>query len=507
MRLLTPLAVAASVFLTAVLIPTYPFGSDEGDNILGAMSVLSGGDIYSAFYSQHMPFGYYFTAILALCGAETVPGFRLAYAVFLALLWSWLYWRYARRLPPAMLLFVIAAYPLAAPYFLGHEILADNLAALALLVLLLELMLYRGTGDLDAGLIAVVSAAIFVAVGSCFLSLYPVAAFLAAIFFISAVSSGLAAALKKNLLLAAGIAAPFAVLVAWYAASGNLGNFYYQAYEFNRTVYAKYVQTGYPYEPALKFIILPLAWAQHFLQSLSGAFGKPGLSLDLLLAVANLVFVFLMGRETARAFFCFIFIVYTGTRSYGGFAYTGFHSAPYFVISLAALGWLFARLLEAGDSRRLAAACLVVLFLRTTAPYYARAVLPVYWRHAQSEEPWFRLDGFFATPYDAEIMRITEPGERIWSAGVDKYIFINTGRQPAGRIHGLVPWYAERYWPDIVADLEREKPRVIVFPYDGMVWGQALADFGSNVYSHISAHYRPLDPVAPVRKDIYCLMP
>ena len=257
----------------------------------------------------------------------------------------------------------------------------------------------------------------------------------------------------------------------------------------------------------MKFIILPLAWAQHFLQSLSAAFEKPGLSLDLLLAAANLAFVFSLGRGTARAFFCFIFILYAGTRSFGGFAYPGFQSAPYFVISLAALGWLFARLFVAGGARRLAAACLVVLFLRTTAPHYARSTLPVYWRHAKSDASWFCLGGFFATPYDAEIARITSPGERIWSAGVDKYIFINTGRRPTCRIHGLVPWYAERHWPDIVADLERERPRVIVFPSDGMVWGQALSDFGSNVYRYVSANYRPLDPAAPVRKDIYCLVP
>lgn len=503
-----PLLLLASVILTGALIPTFPFGSDEGDNILGAFSVLSGGDIYKAFYSQHTPFGYYFTALLALCGAESVPEFRIAYVVFLAFFWTWLCWSYARRIPAVMLMFILVAFPLSAPFFIGHIILADNLSALALLVLLLELISYRGADDLTSGHVAVISLACFVAVTACFLSVYPVFAFIAGLVLLD---------LRRNewrlkcfpfrryILLAAATAFPFAILGGWYALTGNLGHFYHQAYEFNRTVYAKYVSVGYPYEPFLKFVILPLAWVQHVVLALKTALPSRALSLDLLLVLGNLGFVVFIRRGWAFSVGLFLFLIYTGTRSFGGFGYTGFHSAPYFMVSLAALGWLIAFFYQPRRARILVMACLFVFFLKCTVPAYLRATLPVYGRYARSDHELFSLNAFFSTPYDKELKALTKPGDMIWSAGVNAYVYINSRCRPAGRIWGLVPWFAEGYLDEILADLERYKPKVIIFPSHGKVWGHALKDFGADIQRYIQARYHPLDANMPVKEDIYLL--
>lgn len=503
-----PLLLIILVMLIGALIPAFPFGSDEGDNILGAFSILNGGDIYKAFYSQHTPFGYYFTALLALCGAESVPEFRIAYAVFLALFWTWLCWSYARRIPAVMLMFILVAFPLSAPFFLGHVILADNLSALALLVLLLELISYRGAEDLTPKRMAVISLASFVAVAACFLSVYPVFVFIVGLALVDLRRNGwrlIYFPFRRYILLAAIAVFPFAVLVGWYALTGNLGNFYYQAYEFNRTVYAKYVYTGYQYEPLLKFILMPLTWVQQGILALKATFQNRALSMNLLLALGNLGFIVFIRRGWVFSVVLFFFLTYTGTRSFGGFGYTGFHSAPYFMVSLAALGWLLAALYRPHNIRTLGAACLLLIFLKVTIPAYLKSTLPIYWRHVRSDSDLFSLEAFFSTPYDKEVKALTKPGDMIWSAGVDGYVYINNRCRPAGRFSGLVPWFAEDYMDEIIADLERHKPKVVIFPADGMVWGHALKDYGANINHYIQARYHPLDVNVPVKKDIYVL--
>ncbi|MDO9541409.1 MAG: hypothetical protein Q7J98_03690 [Kiritimatiellia bacterium] len=507
-RFIVPFLLFVMLMLIGGLIPTFPFGSDEGDNILGALSVLGGGDIYKAFYSQHMPFGYYFTALLALCGAESVPEFRIAYAVFLVLFWAWLYWSYARRVPPIMLIFLLIAFPLTAPFFLGHVILADNLSALALLVLLLELLGHRDSPELTPRRMAVISLASFVAVTSCFLSVYPVFAFIVGLVLLELRRNGWRLKcfpFRRCIFLAAAAALPFAILSGWYALTGNLGHFYYQAYEFNRTIYAKYVWGGGQPSPLAAFGMLPLIWIQHGISALRTALQNFTLSLDLLLVAGNLAFIIFIRRGWVFSIVLFLFLTYTGTRSFGGCGYTGFHSAPYFMVSLALLGWLIANLYQPRRARILVMVCLLVIFFKCTIPAYLGCTLPVYLRHIRSAQKLFSLDAFFATPYDKEIKALTKPGDMIWSAGIEGYVYINNRCMPASRIWCLVPWFAEDYGDEIVADLEKNRPQVIIFPADGMVWGHPLKDFGADIFHYIQARYRPLDINVPVKKDIYVL--
>jgi len=198
-------------------------------------------------------------------------------------------------------------------------------------------------------------------------------------------------------------------------------------------------------------------------------------------------------------------LTYTGTRSFGGFGYTGFHSAPYFVVSLASLGWLIAFIYQPRRVRILATVFLLVFFLTCTVPAYLRYTLPVYWRHVRSDPELFNLIPVFATSYDSEVKALTKPGDLIWSAGVDGYIYINNRCRPASRIWGLVPWFVDAYSSEIILDIEKNRPKVIIFQSDGMVWGHALKDFGADLHRYIKTRYSPLDANMPVKRDIYVL--
>lgn len=500
-RWIVPLLIVIAIVLTGALIPSCPFGSDEGDNLLGAQSILRGGDIYRAFYSQHMPFGYYFSALIGLCGAKSVLHFRIGYVLFLALFWGWLYWAYARRVPSILLLFLIVAFPLAAPWFLGHVILADNLSGLALVVLMMELISHRKPEDLTPQRMVVISAAVFAAVTSTFLSLYPVFAFLAGMALLDIQESCWRVSritFRRYLMLAAVIAIPFALLGGWYLLTGNFGRFWYQAYEFNRTVYPKYINIGGRYDAIMTFINLPVAWIRHGQDVLGTAIQTRSMSLGLLMMIANLAFIFWAGRGWLFSMILFVFLTYTGTRGFGGFGHEGFHSAPYYLVSLVSLGWLISILCRPRLIKAAALIGLVFFFLNIT--------LPVYGKLAQFNPAFLKQDPLFPIPGIEFIRPWINPGEPLWSASINGYLYIDTHCPPASRVWGLVPWYGETYLNDIIADLEKTQPKVIYFPAELAISGRKLIEYAHPIYNYIQQHYRPLDKEAPVRRDLYILV-
>jgi len=501
LRCVVPVLIVITTILTGALIPSFPFGSDEGDNLLGALSILRGGDIYKAFYSQHMPFGYYFTALIGLCGARSVLDFRIGYVLFLALFWAWLYWTYARRVPSILLWFLIAAFPLAAPWFLGHVILADNLGGLALVVLMMELISRRKLENLTPQRMVVISAAVFTAVTSAFLSLYPVFAFLAGMALLSIQDNCWRVSrttFRCYLMLAVMIAIPFVLLGGWYVLTGNFGRFWYQAYEFNRTVYSKYVNIGGQYDALLTFINLPLSWIRHGQNILGTAIRTRTMSLELLMMIANLAFIFWARRGWLFSVILFVFLTYTGTRGFGGFGYEGFHSAPYYLVSLVSLGWLISILCRPQLIKAVALIGLVFLFLNITVPVYGKL--------AQFDPAFLKRDPLFPIPGIEFIHPWINPGEPLWSASINGYVYIDAHCPPASRVWGLVPWYGETYFNDIIADLEKTQPKVIYFPAELTISGRKLIEYAKPIYDYIQQHYYPLDKQDPIRRDLYILV-
>src|SRR5205823_11573088 len=51
--------------------------ADETDNLLGGLLIARGERLYVDYFSSHMPFAYYLSAIPALFGATTLEHFRL----------------------------------------------------------------------------------------------------------------------------------------------------------------------------------------------------------------------------------------------------------------------------------------------------------------------------------------------------------------------------------------------------------------------------------------------
>lgn len=463
--------------------------------MLGALTVARGGDIYKAYFSQHTPFAYYFMSVFAFLGVNSVIGFKLVFCVVLLAFWLIIYRAYAGLIPKTALRFFIVAYPLIAPFCLGHLILAEVFAAHALIVLLIEYLRYLETRILTPGRMVVISVCVFVAVMSCFVSIYAVGMIMLG-FGVSELkglsNSTFPACLRRWCLFLVLLILPFALLLTWYAATDNLRNFYEQAYLFNRTVYSRYVGVGA--SAVAPLLSMPLAWFLHGWHALtSGA-----VTLSLLLTGANLVFIIgLLRRQPLAALIVILFLAATGIRGYAGQGYEGFHSMPYYVVSLFIFGLVLSWLDRPKLWAWMGSLSVLVLFLGVT--------LPVYFGHAKFSLILLRQCPLFPTPYDRYIQTCTRESDMIWSGGVNAYGYIDNRRVPACRVWGLTPWFVEKYTDVIIEDLERNRPKLIVIGPEFQVWGHRLGDYGSNIFSYIQAHYQPLDQSDPVKRNVYLL--
>lgn len=491
---IVPFLLAAAILLTGLL-GAFPFASDEGDNMLGALTVARGGDIYKAYFSQHTPFAYYFTSLFALLGVNSVIGFKLAFGVVLLAFWLILYRAYAGLIPKMALRFFIVAYPLLAPFCLGHLILAEVFTAHALVVLLIEYLCYLETRALTPGRMAVISLCVFVAIMSCFVSVYAVGMIMLG--FGAGELKGLSrteipACWRRWRLFMILLILPFILLLNWYAATDNVRNFYEQAYLFNRTVYSRYVGMGT--SAVAPLLSMPIAWFWHGWHALTNG----ALTLSLLLAGANLVFLAgLFRRRPLAALIVILFLAATGIRGYAGQGYEGFHSMPYYVVSLFIFGLVLSWLDRPKLWAWMGSLGVLLLFLGVT--------LPVYSGHAKFNRPLLRQAPLFPTPYDSCIQTYTRESDMIWSGGINAYSYIDNRRRPASRLWGLTPWFAEIYGERVIEDLTRNRPPLIIFDPEYRVWGHRLGDYGSNIFSYIQIHYQQLDQSDPVKRNVYLL--
>jgi len=497
------LAVAPFLMVAAILLAgllSYaPFPSDEGDNMLGALCVARGGDIYKAYFSQHMPFPYYFTSLFALMGVNSVIGFRLAFNGTLLLFWLVIYWAYAASVKKQVLLFFMTAYPLLAPISLGHLILAEVFTAQALVVLLIEYLRYLQVRTLSLSRMIVISLCVFVAVMSCFVSVYAV--FFILLGFGVGELRGISRATFKDRFRQGGLfllvlAVPFGLLLAWYAATGNLRNFYEMAYLLNRTVYSRYIGLGT--SASAPFLSLPLAWPLHIWAALTEGLTRGVMTLSLLLAATNIIFlVGLFRRHALAALILFLFLAATGIRGFGGSGYTGFHSMPYFVVSLLVFGVVLSWLERPKLWAWFACLGMLMLFLGVT--------LPVYLNGAQFKIAPLRQRPLFPTAYDHYLQTNTRDADMIWSAGLSNYLFIDNHLIPASRWCGITPWVVDQYADLIIEDLNRNRPKLILLDPEWRVWGYRMRDYGGKIISYIQTHYKQLDPSDPVKRAIYLL--
>jgi hypothetical protein len=247
--------------------------------------------------------------------------------------------------------------------------------------------------------------------------------------------------------LAALVVAPHVLVVLGFMAVGALGAFVYDAYLFNQTYYAQFVMNG-------SILGMLHDWEAQYRTYLLTSLRNP-LSMEGCLVLGNLAatLVVYRARGPLPALAYFLFVSLARVRNGG----------PYYLASYFSLALVFGWAVSSWRTRRsllaLPAGALLVAFVFQVGRTYD-----------------FSRTAAYTQPEQDIVQAVTAPGERIFVAPYDPYLYLASGRLPASTYEFYFPWQAADPRSDgqIMDELRQRRPAAIVFHQDELVNGQYL---------------------------------
>jgi hypothetical protein len=497
--------ILAAVFLFAfflslllVYIGSETWFVDENDNFLGAMVVARGGDIYKDFCSQHMPVMYYLCAVFYLLGARTVIWYRVYFAVFSAVLWTAMYFRYNKAFGKATMLLgpVLYAAAIGTGDLTYQSILSDKLQTYGMVILFLEfLWLYQEPDrHLSMHSCCWISFAIFISFGSAFVSIFGVFAVAVGVLVVEwqrwRRSKRLLGAEITHLLddygkLIIVVAAPFALLLLWYACTGNLRNFYHGAYLLNTRIYSKYTG-GY----GTSVVSAMLQNATSFFLTLQNVIRN--FSTDLFNSVwmlgflaINIAFVFycaLNGGWMKAALVAFI-LFESSPRGY-----FNFHSMAYFGISAYMGAILFQQVANWAKRNavlpngKVAYSAMGICICVLISPVVSQMSNLTQLDKTLAVQPKSNLA--------AALDELTLPDEKIGCVNsvITAATLVEANRSMVNGASST-PWTCELWGQKELSLFEQDPPRIVLYNADYTVWEYAITSYAPEMVQFIESNY------------------
>lgn len=484
-------------FLLLILWQRHLTFMDEADNILGALAVADGKDVYNGFISQHTPFVYYYFSLFALIGVSDYETFRLCMAFTLLAIWLIIFFRYKKYFGTTVFLIVFLLYPLTANLHWGHMILSDVFQGFSLFVLLLEFIIYWKNKQIEVRNVIFISASIFISMMSAFISVYPIF-----IIFLGFVTHELlhnktfkdyANKIKSYLMIIGITSVPFSILFLWYAITGNFKNFYFQAYTFNRVYFSKYLE-GFGSNTLSVFKDTFVNWIRFMTVSLTQFKGDT--LITTLLVIFIILFIVNMFKENkVLAVIVFVFITFTGVRGY-----TNFHATTYYIVAFFAAGYVIDNYVFSKNNvnqfKKIAIQIMTFLLFLISFNNY----IPFVGDNLLSQKGTIT-----SGPLDRYIQTLTDPKDTIWISYDDPIAYIKNHREPGSSVYILFPWFSEVFSDEVINDLKKNKTKLVTYDPESDIWGRKYKDFATEVYSFIQQNYTALNQDDPVEKNIYIL--
>ncbi len=453
---------------------------DESDNMYGGMIIANGGVLYRDYVTQHMPIAYYICGVFALLGAGSIEQFRLSYYLVEAGLWMCLWIRhfdfYGKWRIAILAVFEILIIPTVVKNF-GVQILSDSLQGIGFVILLLEFLKYLDDKKLDWGRSIIVSLAIYLCIGSAFVSLYS----LVWMFIFFVLNEYLECRGKRFALrlfwwryfrLILSLLLPFVLCVLYFEFNHSLEIAFRQFYLFNREVYSKYIggfglNIFQPFLESIKNLCVFVPSHLHeVLKMRTGTLMRYIVLFGALFGLWNS----LKEKKHLQAMLVFLVMLFAGSRGYG------FHGIAMWYVAIFAIVIL-------GDFKSLAVSrvsCCICAIV------FCFALKPFVSSFRYSYE-------YIAKPVsdlESRVISKTKPGEGIyldvWASGSLYYFYKN--RYPINRAVFMLPWYMDWYEEYDIEDLKIKRPRIAVYNENAVTWG--IKNYNVNFVKCLKKHYK-----------------
>jgi hypothetical protein len=263
--------------------------------------------------------------------------------------------------------------------------------------------------------------------------------------------------------------------------TGSLGDFIYDAYQFNQTYYSQFLMNSSVFG-------MLHDWEAQYRTYLSESLHNPlGVQSCLILVNLCATWVVYRSRGLPVAALYYLFVALSHVRNEGA----------YYVCSYFGLALIVAWAASAVRAPRKQWQIVVsALFLALLADFAWHVAL-VYDFSRQPSRP---------TAEVGIVQALTEPGERIFVAPFDPYIYLDSQRAPASRFTFFFPWQAidPRIEGELFRDLTTTRPALVVFRSNELVNDRWLvSDYGKRLYEFLLGQgYAPLDASSPAVGDV-----
>ena len=483
--------------------------TDETDNFAVGDIIARGGDVYKVSVSQHMPFSYYMAALIGLFHPVNQMQYRVGFYLILSLIWTLVFFHFRKRIPLAALVILPILYVSELKlYQFGGTMLSEHWAGIGHAILLLQVICYIREPRLKISDCLMISLAIVLTFGCTFTSAYSLAVTAAGVVLYQIVyvqiktpkemrGSERKRILKEDAVLAAVCLFPWAVLVVWYAVSGNLQNFIYSVYQFNIDIYSHYME-GLGTDPGGTFLAMFGNYARFLGDSVSNVM-KDGLNLGtgaaLLHAAAPLaVGIILCIRNPVLGI---TYLAATISIAVRGFEH---YHALHFICA-------------ASLSTALLAGQAVMLAVRNPKKvlYYIPAVLGVailipfvMLSVNRAEKTAELLNPQFLNSRNMEVKEltdiITDPDDLLHFTTVEGET-IELDRNIDYGSASSSPWTWEGFGEKELEAIKSNKTKVVFYEEGYSMWGYDRDDYAAELLSYLQEHYYDLGASLRVRNE------
>lgn len=481
---------------------------DEFDNITGGWYINHGILPYTGFFAHHNPAAYYIASLITLFTKQSFVQFRIVWTglLFTASVVSFVYLRrlFGTKSTRFFLLYLMFL-GISATYYWGHMLLSETVVGYALIpayaLVFLKYIRRERLSLFDIWCVSILSA---LGLLTSFTFIFAIAGFLIFTLIYFMRCEGL---FSRNTLGAVLIlVSPYLLFLIYLVTTKSLHEFYFQSIYYNREYYIYNFPTvagkvsKHPLRHAASiFYNVSNDFALLLLQVRDFNFSFP-VNISLFVGNAALLIYLFLKREYRLAAFIYYFLVYLNARSEPlNSAETDFHSTVYIMVSLFHLAFVFFKMAEEYENVLTNARKLLYQILLIIISIYGVFLINFFYR-SFAEKVYTKVMGQMPRIYDAPVAapiinKIVSRDEYFWIGPLEfqELLYIN-GKLPS-KYHWFLPASSrsDKIKTEIIQDLTKNRPKVIVFKEDYTIFGVKPQEFNSTIVKFLREHYFRLE--------------
>ncbi len=473
-----------AVFFTNAFHEKYP---DEFDSILGGRYIAQGQLPYRDWFQHHQPGAYVMAAVIYPFSGQSFVKFRVAWEIILFGLLVGSYFLIKRRLPKRDLSFYVAllfVLGLSATYFWGHMLLADTLSGYFLLPAFALLFLkdyYRERFERTDLIIVGGFAFLSWFTSMTYIFIIAAVSLYALYLFVTTNKEGILWRRLMSGVILLGI--PYAAFFVYLLVTGSMRDYYWAnvVYNTNYYIYNYPHEPGQPINPIRYAAVIGNSFINNYMPALWGIAGFPiGNPVQVTIAfswAAAVALVIIRGRLLFLVPLL-VTLVFSNARSnpqslketdYQAFVYiiTGLFSGLFTLTAVRDM--VNDGKLESAKRSALTALYLVLLIFWIATPlYFAMKMEQKFFPKYMGEAPLI-----YSRPQIAQYVNaIVSPSDYAYIGPFEfEELYYMNARRPS-KYHWFLDHAAKNKIKDeLLADLNRNRPKLIVFQRDFAPWG------------------------------------